>query len=100
MSIPFLVKLICLLLQEIISDPPKNRKLHMELAITIETMERFAKATYNPEGDGPLIFKAYEEIVMLSAVTTTSIQQQQLFDNAKSCVAPSYKYFQCKFEGD
>ena len=116
MSIPFFIKLICLLLQEIISDPPKNRKLHMELAITVEAMERFVKATYNLEGDEPLIFKAYEEIVMLSAVilnqhypntkavakslTTTSIQQQQLFDNAKSCVAPSYKYFQDKFEGD
>ena len=34
------------------------------------------------------------------SLTTTSIQQQQLLDYAKSCVAPSYKYFQDKFEGD
>ena len=77
---------------EIISDPPKNRKLHMELAITIDAMEPFVKATYNLEGDGPLIFKAYEEIALLSAgilnqhypntkavaksLTATSIQQQ------------------------
>ena len=103
-------------LQEIICDPPKNRKLHMELAITVDAMEPFVKATYNLEGDGPLIFKAYEEIALLSAgilnqhypntkavaksLTTTSIQQQQLLDYAKSCVAPSYKYFQDKFEGD
>ena len=40
-------------LQEIISGPPKNRKLHMELAITIDAMEPFVKATYNLEGDGP-----------------------------------------------
>ena len=41
-------------LQEIISDRPKNRKLHMEeLAITIDAMEPFVKATYNLEGDGP-----------------------------------------------
>ena len=103
-------------LQEIISDPPKNRKLHMELAITVDAMEPLIKATCNLEGDGPLIFKAYEEIALLSAgilnqhypytkavaksLTTTSIQQQQLLDYAKSCVAPSYKYFQDKFEGD
>ena len=28
-------------LQEIISDPPKNRKLNMELAITVDAMEQF-----------------------------------------------------------
>ena len=88
----------------------------MELAITIDAMEPFVKATYNLEVDGPLIFKAYEVIALLSAgilnqyypntnavaksLTTTSIQQQQLLDSAKSCVAPSYKYFQDKFEGD
>ena len=103
-------------LQEIISDPPKNRKLHMELAITVDAMEPFVKATCNLEGDGTLLFKAYEEIALLSAgilnqhypntkavaksLTTTSIQQQQLLDYAKSCVAPSYKYSQDKFEGD
>ena len=47
-------------LQEIISYPPKNRKLHMELVIIVDAMEPFIKATYNHEGDGPLIFKAYE----------------------------------------
>ena len=103
-------------LQEIISDPLKNRKLHVEIAITVDAMEPFVKATCNLEGDGPLIFKVYEEIALLSAsilnqhypntkavaksLTTTSIQQLQLLDNAKSCVASSYKYFQDKFEGD
>ena len=38
-------------LQEIISDSPKNRMLHMELEITIDAMEPFAQATYNIEGD-------------------------------------------------
>ena len=54
-------------LQEIIRDPPKNCKLHMELAITVDAMEPFVKATYYLEGDGPLIFKAYEDIALLSA---------------------------------
>jgi len=48
-------------LQEVLSDPPKNRKLHMELAITVDVMEPFVKAIYSLEGDGPLIFKAHEE---------------------------------------
>ena len=54
-------------LQEILSDPPKNRKLHMELVITVDAMEPFVKATYRLEGDGPLMLKAYEEIATLSA---------------------------------
>ena len=29
-------------LQEIICNPPKNRKLHMELAITVDAMEPWA----------------------------------------------------------
>lgn len=38
-------------LQEIIDDAPKNRKLQMEIAITVDAMEPFVKATYNSEGD-------------------------------------------------
>ena len=105
---------VCLI-QEILSDPPKNRKLHMELAITVDAMEPYVKATYRLEGDGPLMLKAYEEIATLSAwilnqhypntkavaktLTTTPAQQRQ-FDYAESCVEPAYKYFEDKFEGD
>ena len=56
-------------LQEII-DPPNNRKLQMEIAITVDAMEPFVKATYNLEGDGPLLFKAYEEISALTVCTS------------------------------
>ena len=103
-------------LQEILSDPPKNRKLHMELAITVDAMELFVKSTYRLEGDGPLMLKAYEEIATLSAwilnqhypntkaaaktLTTTPAQQRQLLDYAESCVEPAYKYFEDKIEGD
>lgn len=53
---------------EILNDPPKNRKLQMELAITIDFGEPFVKATYKLEGDGPLALSAYEEITTLNSV--------------------------------
>lgn len=37
----------------------------MELAITVDAGEPFVKATYHMEGDGPLVFSAYEEISTL-----------------------------------
>ena len=33
-------------LQQIISNPPKNRKLHMELARAVDAMEPFVKTTH------------------------------------------------------
>ena len=46
------------------------RKLQIEIAITIDAMEAFAKATYNLEGDGALTLSAYEEIRKLFAVVS------------------------------
>lgn len=46
----------------ILNDPPKNRKLQVELAMTTDAGEQFAKATYRMEGDGLLVFAAYKEI--------------------------------------
>ena len=41
-------------LLSILDDLPQNRKLHMELAITVDAGEPFVKSTYRLEGDGPL----------------------------------------------
>ncbi len=49
-------------LLEILNDPPSFRKLKMEIAITVDAGEPFVKTTYRLEGDGPLVFSAYEEI--------------------------------------
>ena len=49
-------------LLEILNDPPKNRKLQVELAMTTDAGEQFVKATYRMEGDGLLVFAAYKEI--------------------------------------
>ena len=43
----------------------------MELAITVDAMEPFAKATYALEGDGALTVTTYERVSMLYAVIST-----------------------------
>lgn len=103
-------------LLEILNDPPKNRKLQVELAVTVDAGEQFVKATYRLEGDGPLVFSAYEEIATLRAgvtnehypntnaiatkLSSTSTQKQQLIHYGKTCVKPAYDYFQQKFDND
>ena len=74
-----------------------------------------SKATYRLEGDGPLVFSAYEEIATLqagisnypntNAVATKlcsggAVLKQQLMNYADSCAKPAYEYFTCKFNGD
>lgn len=58
-------------LLEILNDPPKYRKLKMELTITIDAMEPFVKATYFLEGDGALALLAYERVSALFSVIST-----------------------------
>ena len=49
-------------LPEILQNPTKCRKLKVELCITVDSMRPFVQATYLLEGDGPLVFTAYEQI--------------------------------------
>ena len=44
------------------NDNEKKSKLKMELAIIVDYGEIFVKATYNLEGDGPLIVPCFEII--------------------------------------
>ncbi len=102
---------------DILNDPPKSRKLQMELAITVDFGEPFVKATYRLEGDGSLAFSAYEEIVKLQATISAQnfpnatavanklssnrpTQKQQLINYATECIEPAIVYFKQKFEGD
>ena len=83
----------------------------MELAITVDAMEPFAKATYALEGDGALAVVTYEHVRMLYSVISTdhypnvnavakqlatgdATREQQLVGYAKVCVQPAYQYFQ------
>ena len=104
-------------LLEIVNDPPNNRKLKMELAITVDAGEPFVKATYRMEGDGPLVFSAYEEISTLRSTISNPFYSNvrvvadelaggvaslnnQLINYAKGCVKPAYDYFNRKFGED
>jgi hypothetical protein len=55
----------------ILDDPPQNRKLQMELAVTVDAGEPFVKSTYRLEGDGPFALIAYQEISTLRAAVST-----------------------------
>jgi hypothetical protein len=99
----------------IINDIPKFRKLKMELAITIDAMAPFVKATYTLEGDGLLALIAYREISKLHSIVSSQLypnvlavakhesrgdasNEQLLIRYAKNCVRPAYDYFQEKFD--
>ena len=88
---------------DIISDPAKFIKLQIELAVTIDAMEPFVKATYVLEGDGVLALSAYTQIHSLygsislehypnfNAVAKklaqgNSVHEQQLVAYSKGCV--------------
>lgn len=96
-------------LLEIIEDSPSLRKLKIEIAITVDTMEPFVKATYNLEGDGPLVFYAYHEICVLYShislgyypntqgvardlAQENATRETQLLQYSKKCYPPAYKY--------
>ena len=101
----------------ILEDAPKTRKLKMELAVTVDCMEPFVKATYNLEGDGFLALEVYERLSALYIAITSkhmpnvkamakaeaggnSLREQQLLDYAEVCVTPAYDYFKAKFDHD
>ena len=54
-----------------LSNPTKSTQLQIELAITVNVGNVFVKATYNLEGDGPLVLSTYEYISFLSSIATT-----------------------------
>jgi len=94
---------------EIFRDPPKWRKLRIELAVLIEAGEPFLKATYHLEGDGPLVFVVYKEITILELSIAVyyfpsvhaiarphkaggeSSRETQLINYATGCVKPGYE---------
>ena len=104
-------------LLEILEDSPSRRKLHIELAITVDAGEPFIKAAYVLEEDGPLALSAYKEIQQLRAsvrneyypncmaiarrLSTSISQYDQLVRYAESCIKPGYyDYIEEKFDED
>ena len=101
---------------EILEDSPNHRKLHIELAVTVDAGEPFVKATYVLERDGPLALSAYKKIQQLRASvrneyhpnvkavarrrSTTTTQCDQIVRYAKSCIKPGYDRFKEKVDED
>ena len=53
-------------LLEIVSDSKKKAFLEMELAAVVDAGAPFVKTTYTLEGDGPLVFRCYGQIQLLT----------------------------------
>lgn len=101
----------------VLNDQPQCRKLKMELAIMVDSMLPFVKATYLLEGDGPLALTVYQCLSELDAHIVAehypnveavarrlsngdAIHKQQLVAYAKNCVVGAYGYYKEKFEID
>lgn len=59
-------------LLEILPDTEKRNLLRTELAAVVDLGEHFVKATYQLEGDGPLVLECYQVIATLNAVVRTA----------------------------
>ena len=61
-------------LLQLLGDRQQTTYLQLELASVIDCGERFVKATYELEGDGPLVLRCYEVISILHASIQVFIQ--------------------------
>ena len=91
-------------------DPQKIKHVKLELAAVVDYGEPFVKATYNLEGDGPIVLSCYETVQELVAsmevdnapnlkaiirdVSPNNTVYEQLKTYAKQCVQPGLDYFQ------
>ena len=104
-------------LLEILTDTQKQSQLRIELAAVVDLGQHFVKATYQLEGDGPIVFECYQVIATLSAVVHTAHypnvnaiardiapssqpDQQQWLNYATTCLQPGIHYFLEKFGDD
>ena len=94
-------------LLEFFTNTQKNIYLKLELAAIVDWGRPFVTATYNLEGDGPLVFTCYETVqTTVSAIQVantpnvdaiiraiSSIPRQQMVKYVKNCVQPGLDYF-------
>ena len=97
-------------LLSVLRNPSEKARLMVELAVTIDTGMPFVKATYNLEGDGPLVLSCYETIRELNATARQANYpnllavasqvsfgdarlESELMQHAKNCVNPSISYY-------
>ena len=100
-----------------VQDTQQSQLLRVELASVVDCGHSFVKATYQLEGDGPLILQAYEEIATVRAavqsahypnvIAVTQLLangdmnlQQRLQTHASDCIRPGLDYFETKLGSD
>lgn len=59
-------------LMQLLGDRQQYTYLQLELAAVVDCGERFVKATYDLEGDGPLVLRCYEVLSILNASIHTA----------------------------
>ena len=101
-------------LLEMLQNPTVRPYVQMELAAVVDVGEAFVKATYNLEGDGPVVLRCYEILNILTAGiqvghyrNVQAIAQtlsggspgtfQQWIQYAHTCINPGLQYFLDKF---
>lgn len=94
-----------------------NAHILIELAAVVDAGESFVKATYNLEGDGPLVFRCFETLSTLAAsihvghypnvqaiaqklAGASAANVQQWVEYAKACIKPGLQYFLDKFSNE
>ena len=102
---------------DILQDSQKKAHLMVEMAVVVDSGREFVRATYNLEGDGPLVLKCYEQLEVVTQSIRVKhfpntdavinrlfsgrpahvIQQWRVY--AESCVQPGFDYFNNRFSG-
>ena len=102
-------------LLDIMCDVQKKLTLQLELAAVIDIGIHFVKATYNLEGDGPLVLTCFEIIESVRMAVQSAyypnvnaiarnlssgnpLLQQQYAAYAVSCLQPGISYFNTAFQ--
>ena len=102
----------------ILQDPCKKMYLKVEMAAVVDAGKQFVQATYNLEGNGPLVLYCYEQIEASAhaiqvrhfsntdaVIRELSVGQPahvapQLKVYAENCVQPGFDYFLSRFHGE
>ena len=96
-------------LLSVLRSPHEKKLLQVELAATIDAGMPFVKATFNLEGDGPLVLNCYDTISALNMaarqayypsldgitahIAANPHEESDLLQHANTCIQPGIAYY-------
>lgn len=96
-------------LLSVLRSPNDKKLLQVELAATVDAGMPFVKATYNLEGDGPLVLTCYDTISALNVaarqayypnlesvaahIAASPREESDLLQHANTCIQPGIAYY-------